>query len=205
MSLELPEPWTQPLGGQEIRDSKTEKGKQTKEGKKESWDDTQVSGPYHPRDQPTLWFGQKEQMFAAYLPTMHVTLLPTPHSQPSYKPISARRCSGYHAGFGIAMWPRPHSNFWYSFLLDLRPKLLAILPLICLSARRFIPHLSLFCIARTSFPSILCSLAYQCVWLMGGTGRRLVLGGAGKPEYLSPPLSLPQLVSSSVAAFLLCL
>ena len=69
-------------------------------------------------------------------------------------------------------------KFLHSFFLpDLRSELLAVLPVILLSAFRFIPHPSLFCITRTTFPSLPCSLTYLCLahgrhWQKTGSSGR---------------------------------
>lgn len=100
---------------------------------------------------------------------------------------------------------QPHKTFVGTFCVlfsaRLEATLLVFLPVVCLSALRSIPHPSLFCIARTTFLSFLCSLAYQYVWLMGSTSRRLALEGEDKPVYLFPsPQPPPQLVSLLVVA-----
>lgn len=88
------------------------------------------------------------------------------------------------------------SNLFSSFLLDFRPKLLSILQLfICLLSGHFSIFPVLYCKEYISQPPSLTGLSH--VWLTGGTGRKLVLGGGDKPEHLSSFLSASAGVFSS--------
>lgn len=136
---------------------------------------------------------------------MHFTSCPFPILSPSYRPISKLYFTVHIIGSGYSCTPS-HTGplqellvtffYWTRQLLS-TAKLLTALPVFCLSVLKSIPRSALFCTARTTFPSLLCSPSYHCVWLMGGTGRRLVLGGEGKPGYLSPYLCIWWVFSSS--------